>query len=150
MFSWRISRFSCDKTIRAILYRFTMGNGAYRDLSYSTLTDTGVGEHLALFLGFELLDSIELSSSVGLVHSPVRPTRDEAHDVVFRFYRGSGIVFPRAVGSHEILRRHGHGLEEGQASRHPKKQAPRSCRVKVTRVTLTGKGHSAARKWEYY
>ncbi len=119
---------------------FIVGNSAYRDLSYSTLTDTGVGEDLALFLGFELLDSIELASSVGLVHSPVRPTRDEAHDVVFRFYRGAGIVFPRAVGSHEILRGHGHGLEHGleeeQASRHPKKQAPRSCRVKVTRVTL--------------
>jgi hypothetical protein len=148
-FSWRISRLSCHKTISAIL--FIVRDSAYRDLSYSTLTDTGVGKDLALFLGFELLDSIELSSCMGFVHPPVRPTRDEAHDVVFRFYRGAGVVFPGAVGSHEVLRRCGHGLEEGQASRHPKKQAPRSCRVKVTRVTAcslparrTGKGHSVA------
>lgn len=98
-----------------------VGKSAYRDLSYGTLTDTGVGKDLTLFLGFELLDSIKLSPCVGLVHSPVRPTRDEAHDVVFGFYRGAGVVFPRTVGSHEVLRRRGHGLEEGQASRHPKK-----------------------------
>ena len=100
------------------------------------MTDPGVGKDLALFLGFELLDSIELSSSVRFVNSPVRPTRDEAHDVIFRFYRCAGIVFPRTVGSHEVLRRRGHGLEEGQAGRHFEKQAPRSCRVKVTRVRL--------------
>ena len=112
----------------------TVEDSAYCDLPYSALTDAGVRQDLALFLGFELFDSIELSSSVGLVYSPIRPTRDETHDVVFRFYRGAGVVFPRTVGSHEVLRRRGHGLEEGQASRHPKKQAPRSCRVKVTRV----------------
>ena len=63
-----------------------IGNDAYCDLSYSALTDSGVGQDLALFLGFEFLDSIELATSVGLVHSPIRPARDEAHNVVFRFY----------------------------------------------------------------
>ena len=122
--------------MKLLLRSSILGNSAYRDLSYSALTDSGVGQDLALFLGFELLDSIELSASVGLVHSPVRPTGDEAHNVVFRFYRCAGVVFPRTVGSHEVLRRCGHGFEEGQAGRHPKKQAPRSCRVKVTRVRL--------------
>ena len=117
MFSWRISRLSWQKTISAIV--FIVGKSVYRDLSYSTLTDTGVGKDLALFLGFELLDSIELSSCVGFIHSPVRAARDEAHDVVFRFYRRASVVFPGAVGSHEVLRWRGHGLEEGQASRHP-------------------------------
>ena len=120
-----------------LLFRSSIiGSSAYRDLSYSALTDSGVGQDLALFLGFELLDSIEFSAIVGLVHSPVGPTGDEAHDVVFQFYRCAGVVFPRTVGSHEVLWRCGHGLEEGQAGRHPKKQAPRSCRVKVTRVRL--------------
>ena len=71
---------------------------------------------------------------MGLVHSPVRSAGDEAHDVVFRFYGCAGVVFPRPVRRHEVLRRRGHGLEEGQPSRHSSKQAPRSCRVKVTRV----------------
>ena len=50
-----------------------MGNGAYRDLSHSTLTDTGVGEDLALFLGFELLDSIELPPAWALYTLPYVP-----------------------------------------------------------------------------
>jgi hypothetical protein len=80
-----------------------VGNDAYRDLSYSALTDASVGEDLALFLGFELFDSIEFSSSVVLVCSPVHPTRDETHNVVFRFYRGLSARGTQQLGPVEVL-----------------------------------------------
>lgn len=58
----------------------------YRDFSYSTLADPGIGDNVALFVGFELFYRVDAVGAVladGFVHAAVRSGGYEADNLVF-------------------------------------------------------------------